>query len=158
MTTSSWWQVLIGIVTGSILLGSLTWTILQNELATLKDETTLLRHQLELNRSEYLQAFMNIRETQQRRSGEFVHVDANHQFEKAIDYQLQTLAHRLEVLEQTRPTTGELKSVQESTTARIDKLYGLIQSQEDYLRALTTPRNYPPNLNPSFNPVPNPTR
>ena len=55
-------------------------------------------------------------------------------YEKGADAQVKLLVDRLNALEQTRPTTGELKAATDSLRDRIEKLYAAQSSMEDWVR------------------------
>ena len=67
-------------------------------------------------------------------------------YEKGADAQVKLLVDRLNALEQTRPTTGELKAATDSLRDRIEKLYLAQASLEDWVRTrgpLPRPPDWP---------------
>lgn len=63
-----------------------------------------------------------------------LHLDSFNAYRKGYSEQLDLIKNRLGYIESTRPTTGELKAQVEAMTQRIDKLYMLNQSVEDWIR------------------------
>jgi len=61
-------------------------------------------------------------------------------YEKGVDAQVKLLIDRLNALEQTRPTTGELQAVTAALRDRIEKIYAAQASIEDWVRTRGSPR------------------
>lgn len=95
---------LIAVVMGGI------WKILQSQFTYLERESERL-HEEQLRRDNSVQeAIRTIQKELDSRRVEFMHVDTFNQFEQRVLSDITTLRLQLSVIEQTRPTTGELEA------------------------------------------------
>lgn len=138
-------------------MGGALWAISQTQLASLKELVTsqydAVDSKLRLVQDsakqvdERLAAELSRRETEiksqlkviqdelDRRRHDFLSEKEFTQFQGRIIAELVVIKEQLKVLEQTRPTTGELQATSQALRDRIDKLYIQITSIDEYLRA-----------------------
>lgn len=155
------WQIVLGGVAVAIAtigsMGTALWAISQTQMASLKElvaaQTSSLNERLkivqdaEASTDARLAAELSRRETEIKsqmkaiqdeldiRRREFLNEKEFTQFQGRIIAELSIIKDQLKVLEQTRPTTGELQATNSALRDRIDRLYAQIGSIDEYLRA-----------------------
>jgi predicted phage gp36 major capsid-like protein len=124
----SWTTLISAVGLGFVIVGAL-WTIVQVQFAAIEKEKEIIRQELVKSGEEVRDQFKRVEDSFDRRRALNVEQVEFRQFELRILNDINVLKEQLRVLEQTRPTTGEL-----SGTAKA--LEGRIVSQEDRLHSL----------------------
>lgn len=88
--------------------------------------------------------FKNIQDEFDRRRDQFTQQQEFKQFQSRVLATIDTMQRQLAVLEQTHPTTGELKATTDALRDRIEKLYALLDRQQEWIRSLHIAAPPPP--------------
>lgn len=126
------------------------WALNQAQLASIErqisSEHTQFSQQFQQNReelarreSEVKSQIANIETDLSRRRQEFVGQDEFRQFRERVLNDVKIIRDRLVLIEQSKPSVGELQAITSALRDRIEKLYNLIEKQEDWIRPLHPP-------------------
>ncbi len=132
----NWGTLISAAALGVVLVGAF-WTIVQTQFGYIEKDKEILRTQLQRSQDVVGQKFGEIHSEFERRRSLHVEIVEFRQFEMRILGDLDTLKKQLLLLEQTRPTTGELSGTAKALEARI-------QQQEERMRSLEQRLLVPP--------------
>ncbi len=120
------------------------YEIIKENRNSLERMQSNLRRDLEAADIDLRQELIRIREALVRRRGEFVEESAFRQFSTSIRDRLDRLDKQLQVLEATRPTTGELQSTARALDTQVNRMEDRVRGLESYIRGDPRPRSVDP--------------
>lgn len=122
------------VMTTALLLtaASGAWVLFQSQFANMEKQSTAANQNVDRRIDENTENIDAIRHAAISREE---HVE----FVKRLDHEIGTINDRIRIIEQTRPTTGELASIVQSNKEQQQEVKERVRSLEDNLRRATPP-------------------
>jgi hypothetical protein len=113
----------------SILFGG-SWVVSQTQFAYVDKDKEIIRQQLVSSQAQIEQRFKDINADNERHREQSVEQVEFKQFEARMDHQFAELQARLTLLEQTRPTTGELRGIADNADKQIARILDRLDQEK----------------------------
>lgn len=145
------WQNIIATLAFAVTIAFAGWSLFQTQfsaMSTTINENKLAsermissnKREIERTESELKGELQFIRTLLLERRKEFVGQPEFGQQSKATGDRFERIDRQLQILESTRPTTGELQATGRSLDGLINKLEDRVRAMEDYIRGAPRPR------------------
>ena len=116
------WANIIGSIGAAALVAGAGWTLFQTQFNYADRNTSLVRESQEKRNDEINRRFDKIESELLTRRELFIDKSTFDQYERRIDGATKVLIDRLNVLEQTRPTTGELQALSKNSNDQVTRI------------------------------------
>jgi hypothetical protein len=118
-----------GIAAVSILFGG-SWTVFQTQFSNIDKDQKIIRDALDLRSTEVDRKFTALNAELIQHRDVYVQQYQYREFRQALDKRLDTIEQRLALIEQTRPTTGELRGIAENADKQISRILDRLDHAE----------------------------
>lgn len=125
------WANIIGTIAAAAILAGAGWTLFQTQFNYVEKNTSLVRETLERRDGEINSRVVKIEDELRSRRELFIDQKMFDQYQLRIDNSVKVLTDRLNVLEQTRPTTGELQALSKNANEQITRILERIDRIEN---------------------------